>query len=1118
MIRDPLFRAILSRLGEQVDDKLFQLFAVDVVRQDFPSAVPVLGGADAGLDGAVASHEGPRVPIIATTSDRVLDNVRRNLASYESAWRAFGGGVVVVTSAELSPRREKHVFDAVAATGFRILQLYQRHAVAVRLYHSPHWRNELLGIPGNPPALSQISPRPVAVPGLPLVGRDAALSWLGESAGDRLLVGLPGSGKTALLERLMRDEAAYFVTVADAGQIADGVRELTPTALVVDDAHARIDVLTEVIRVRSLTGATFDIIATAWKGFADQIRGNLQLASTQLHELALLSRTHVAEVIKNLGIGGPDWLIASLLDQADGRVGLAVTLARLCLLGDVREVALGDALLRSVRSWGAQMGADAVPWLAPFAVAGRAGLALDEVARALGHSTLDLHEKLFRIGSTGVIRPRTSSEGRQMIVVEPETLRASLVRTVYFGPGATLDPDPILNLVRAPCEAARTLIGAQHQGARIPQEVVEGLLGQCGDEETWGAYAWLGPREAAWALDQRPSFLARIAHAALAHIPERAVAALLDLAVGDDRALNSHPDHGLRVLHDWVKDSGRSGGKGVEQRRALVSGILSWAGHEPKRASLAQRALLLALDPKVERYRPDPVDDASLRIEWGVLAKDCLLEVVQLWGVVVEFLRAQREVEWRELLEHCNRWIYLGDPHGVSDEVAAAVAPLVQQMIDDVVSLAQGHPGVIAELLRHASLRRYHIAQAEDPVFVTLFPVIDSRRWRQHELASVERALALAESWSSLDPVEVLTDVARCQREASAAGITYPDLTALVLARIAKVTEEPLAWLDAAFQVPLSPGSEQPFLGEVLRQRVAGWQERLNTLLGDPRRAIAAAATAICVDDLPDALVQRCIEAIAANPDVVQTAWLREQIPLAYRRPLLASSDPGVLTAAVVGEWWCRKEGHGRPELDEAWRAAVLHVPPEEYEIKEILEAEPGLASRWLTVQAAESEAYLAHAAREAILTALRQVEPTEWPDHIEAWERRGGIRPLLTDLIDGKPELYTAVLAEPRLSEYHLAGVMGEPGPVWVERVRLALNAGHAAELIARAWVYGWFTGFTGSEMAYWTRRFESLPNSPPQDQAIAAVVDSCRSLVRAEWDRAREREQEEAIHGGLR
>lgn len=46
MIRDPLYRAILQRLDDALDDKEFELFAVDFVRQEFPSAVPVLGGAD----------------------------------------------------------------------------------------------------------------------------------------------------------------------------------------------------------------------------------------------------------------------------------------------------------------------------------------------------------------------------------------------------------------------------------------------------------------------------------------------------------------------------------------------------------------------------------------------------------------------------------------------------------------------------------------------------------------------------------------------------------------------------------------------------------------------------------------------------------------------------------------------------------------------------------------------------------------------------------------------------------------------------------------------------------------------------------------------------------------
>jgi predicted butyrate kinase (DUF1464 family) len=58
MIRDPLFRVINDRLYQGVDPDQFELFAVEVVRQDFPSAVPVKGGGGVGVKGGTRTPTG----------------------------------------------------------------------------------------------------------------------------------------------------------------------------------------------------------------------------------------------------------------------------------------------------------------------------------------------------------------------------------------------------------------------------------------------------------------------------------------------------------------------------------------------------------------------------------------------------------------------------------------------------------------------------------------------------------------------------------------------------------------------------------------------------------------------------------------------------------------------------------------------------------------------------------------------------------------------------------------------------------------------------------------------------------------------------------------------------
>jgi hypothetical protein len=44
--------------------------------------VPVRGGTDAGMDGAIADDAGPAFPLVCTTAKDVIGNLTRSLNSY----------------------------------------------------------------------------------------------------------------------------------------------------------------------------------------------------------------------------------------------------------------------------------------------------------------------------------------------------------------------------------------------------------------------------------------------------------------------------------------------------------------------------------------------------------------------------------------------------------------------------------------------------------------------------------------------------------------------------------------------------------------------------------------------------------------------------------------------------------------------------------------------------------------------------------------------------------------------------------------------------------------------------------------------------------------------------
>ena len=263
--RDPFYQQILERLGRPLDPDLFERPPPTCLRREYPTLVPIRGGSDAGMDGAIADGEGTAYPLVTTTGTDVIGNLHRNLEAYKA-----GGGIrrkaILATSQELTARRRRNLEKRAEELGFVLVQIYDQAAIADRLYESPRWCRELLNLAGDPPALS-LEPRthrPLI--DLPPIGRDADLAWLRDAPGDRLLVGQPGSGKTFLLRKLALEGRGLFVASDDPGRIAEAYRARRPPLLILDDAHIRRDLLVELRRFRSEAGADFALLASSWHG------------------------------------------------------------------------------------------------------------------------------------------------------------------------------------------------------------------------------------------------------------------------------------------------------------------------------------------------------------------------------------------------------------------------------------------------------------------------------------------------------------------------------------------------------------------------------------------------------------------------------------------------------------------------------------------------------------------------------------------------------------------------------------------------------------------------------------------------------------------------------------
>jgi hypothetical protein len=392
-------------------------------------------GDDAGMDGAIADGEGESFPLVCTTGEDVIGNLTRSLASY----LADGGKrrkVVVATSQHLSQRRRKNLEQRATQRGFTLVQIYDRMAFADRLYRSPAWCRELLGLTGHPLALSIIPLTQRPLSGLPLIGRNQDLAWLQASTGDRVVSGVPGGGKTSVLERYARDQEGLFVVDEDRGAIAAALRTQAPKRVIVDDAHTRVDLIRSLCQLRQELGASFEIVAACWPGQTDSVVEVLQIPLNAVRELELLTRDEIVQVIGAAGLQEPRLLVREIVNQADGRPGLAVTLTQLCLRGGIHELALADALSRSIRTTFEDLiGRQATLILAVLSVGGDGGMALEAVAKLLERPRSEIYTAVTDLAAGGVITPLARGE---RLVVRPAGLRHALVRDLFFGQVAAL--------------------------------------------------------------------------------------------------------------------------------------------------------------------------------------------------------------------------------------------------------------------------------------------------------------------------------------------------------------------------------------------------------------------------------------------------------------------------------------------------------------------------------------------------------------------------------------------------------------------------------------------------------------------------------------------------------
>jgi hypothetical protein len=1112
MIRDPFYRDIITALGERLDPELFERCAADLLRSIYPGLVPIRGGADAGMDGAIADGEGPAYPLVSTTSKRGLDNLRRSLQSY----LAEGGerrAVVFATSRALSPKQRRNLGRAAAELGFTLLQIHEQAAFADLLYHSPEWCRELLNLTGQPPALSALPLTTRPCLGDTVVGRGADLNWLSGGEGDALLVGQPGSGKTFIMRELVARGEGLFVVSDDPGRIAEALRAQSPGAVFVDDAHLQRDLLIRLVQLRGEIGADFRIVATCWPGEAVEVMRGLGISRSGVRELELLTRREIAEVIRACGIHGPRPLLRELIDQTKGRPGLAVTLCSLCLREGVRDVVTAASLYEDVRvSFGQLVGARAVPILAGFAVGGGAGMRMEVVAAALGLPLVELHEAVVRLAAGGVLNEKHD----RSLSVQPDALGHALVGDVFFGGAGSLPVHAFLAAAPDPDAAAMTLVGARSRGAAVPDTLIRDLLvGHC-TSRAWRAYGSLGPEEVRWVLDRRPDLLLEIAWSGLEYLPEITIPRMLARAVGDGRALHSHPEHPLRILQDWVKSATPGEGEVVDRRAALLDATLAWHTGGAADPAVCLRALAAAFTPEFEDHESDPVDGTTFTMRFGGLLLDEVEGVQALWPRAIPLLTACGFVDSSTIQYLIRDWAHpeVSTRGYAAPEVRASMVRFARRMTEDVLAAAGTHPGFRLWAARLAERMGWEVHVDVDAAFEVLYPNREPRDLRAAHREQMAAATALAEAWAQEQPTTVAERLVRYADAAASAGLRWPDWTEHVCRRIAETVQDPVLWARTLVTAGGSYLMVGPFLQRVLGEALPGWEELWGECYDSPGLRGSAILIALTEPRTPERVLDRALRDLTGLDSAIQTECLRRHIPEDRLARLLRHPSGEIAAAAVEGIWHADPEGVVPEVLREDFRRAAVEHLEHDHTLGLVFKADPSLAFEWLRIRIGKSPAnyWRDDEPFAAAVSVLDRDQRRQLLQHVtvDTWPRE-----IVRYVVDRDPELFSVLLSSPDLARLHLEPLGGEPDAEWIPLALMALDAGYEAEEVAGA-VRGSMWQWDGKESdmwAGWVDRFRPLESHP--HPGIRRIGTAGREHAESELDRALRREREEAVHG---
>jgi hypothetical protein len=1115
MNSDPLYSKVIEALKRPLDGNTFQACAAALIGKAHPNLVPMPGGDDAGMDGAFGTPDGP-FPLVCTVQSDVLGNFRKNMSTY-LAKRTGPKCAAVATSQRLSNRRKRNLEAAAEKLGVKIVNIYDAAYFAEQLYRDSQWRLKLLGITGESPALSAL-PRVgrFAQPEF-IIGRDDDLDWIRQVQGDAMLVGQPGSGKTYIHQHLATSGFCLFAVDDSSGRLADAIRAQQPSVIAVDDAHVNLPLVETLMRLRTELGAAYQIHVNCWPFHENQVQRALNIPSSRVRGLGPLRRPKVFELITRLGITGPDWLQELIISQSEGKPGLAVALAEFCKTEGVGRIWSGEAAAQELLG-NPRLVADEKHRcvLAAFAVGGEAGMRFDQVSTAIGLPILDLRRVTTELASGGVIE----EVAQDRLQVRPAAIRPVLVRDVFYGGARSLPILPLLQAADSPASTAVVLLGARQRGAEIDRFLLERYVVAANTDDVWEHFAWVDPQCANVILDKYREKASRAASGLLAHVPRRALHALLDAEEADPALQPGASEHPNQQICEWVFPLDQAPDTTIKRRLVLLD-VLEDRLHQGRLGNGGSftRALAEVLQATFDRTKQSPRSRREIRCIRGVASLPILEKIAGLWPRVRELSRHIPGTTARILFRQIENWclpqrLALDGP--LSDDALAKIRQHGRQMLQDILQMPQCNRAWRSWAAKISNWGELGLHIDVDPAFDALYADRDRpETWQEEERKRAAQLEEIGDALVNRPMDDVLDYLAGLRSEAIEVGHQRRDgFLWIVYRRIATMCQEPMGWLNALIASNAPSDFLCPFLDRLLADRKSDQEAALRRMLQCEAYQIPAINLILRLAAPDESLLSEAIDVLNKPGLAENLHFWGSVIPVDVMARLLAHPNRAVRAAAAMGEWQCEPARTIRPPLEVYWRVAVRDVGPNHYALKEIFENDHHLAFEWLESQLG-SENHPHAFSPDAFNHACTVLVKDQRRDLLRRLTRDNYDDGLFDVLIGNDIDLFAEWLDHQNDEYVRLQPLDRNAGPRWEQMALLALDAGVSSEELADHCTAHWWAGSgpLSQQFLALIPAYEALANHP--DPRLHAAGERGRRFFESQAKSELERERREERMG---